>query len=151
MTRLVTDSAGEGGVADGRPGPRRADCCVRRRARRSPARAHVVKFRLADDEYELVNVAAARAGLSPSGYVARVGVDVARGQVRPLPVTTGAIVRELVEARTQLRRYGTLLNQAVAKLNATGETSPGLHAAQQRCEVAVEALRGATLRLAREH
>jgi len=106
--------------------------------------------RLSDEEFELVAVAAAQTGLTTTGYVAHTAVQVARGLVRPLPATTAQVVRELVEARTQLRRYGVLLNQAVAKLNATGETTPGLHAALDRCEVAVAALRDAVQRLGRE-
>ena len=88
-------------------------------------------------------------GLTPTGYVASTAVAVARGQVRPLPSGVGEVVRELVDARAQLVRYGVLLNQAVARLNATGEVDGALGAAARRCDEATAALRAATERLGR--
>jgi len=43
------------------------------------------------------------------------------------------VVRELVDARMQLVRFGVLLNQAVTKLNATGQVDDALVAAVRRC------------------
>ena len=50
-----------------------------------------------------------------------------------MPSGVGDVVRELVEARAQLVRYGVLLNQAVARLNATGDVDGSLGAAARRC------------------
>lgn len=91
-------------------------------------------------------MAAARAALNPTGYVARMAV--ARLRVRPLPADTGGTVRELVEAWTQLHRYATLLNQAVAKLHSTASAG-ALPAAVERCHAAVGALHAAVARLGR--
>jgi hypothetical protein len=122
-----------------------------RQRRRSPhvvPRPHAVFARLSDDEFDLVRIAAAGAGLTTTGYVAQMAVEVARGTVKPLPTSIGAVVRELIDATTQLRRYGVLLNQAVAKLNATGEAPVALPGAIERCDVAVAAVRDAVVRLA---
>jgi hypothetical protein len=105
--------------------------------------------RFSDEEFEVLALAAAATGLTPTSYVASTAVAVARGQVRPMPSGVGDVVRELVEARTQLVRYGVLLNQAVARLNATGQVDGSLVAAAQRCDQATAALRAATERLGR--
>jgi hypothetical protein len=95
-------------------------------------------------------VAAAATGVTPTSYVASSAVALARGQVRPMPAGVGDVMRELVEARTQLVRYGVLLNQAVARLNATGQVDASLAAAAQRCDAATSSLRSATERLGRQ-
>ena len=123
---------------------------VRRRRRQLTARPHAMLARFSDEEFEVLAVAAAAAGLTPTGYVASTAVAVARGQVRPMPSGVGDVVRELVDARAQLVRYGVLLNQAVARLNATGEVDGSLLAAAQRCDAATAAVRAATERLGRQ-
>jgi ABC-type transporter Mla subunit MlaD len=50
-----------------------------------------------------------------------VALAAARGTVPPTPSATRQALAELMAARTQLRRFGTNVNQAVAALNATGE------------------------------
>jgi len=77
---------------------------ARRRRRQSTARPHSVFARFSDEEFEVLAVAAATVGLTPTGYVASTAVAVARGQVRPLPSGVGDVMRELVEARAQLVR-----------------------------------------------
>lgn len=72
---------------------------------------------------------------------------VARGEVSPLPVTTGGIVRELVDARVQVRRFGTLVNQAVAALHSTGQVPVELLSAVGLCARAVNRLDEATAAL----
>jgi len=106
--------------------------------------------RFSVEEFEVLGVAAATAGLTPTSFVAARAVAVARGVVRPVPSGTAEVVRELVEARTQLVRFGVLLNQAVAKLNATGQVDGALVAAVQRCDAATGSLRAATERLGRQ-
>ena len=122
---------------------------ARRRRRQSTARPHAVFARFSAEEFEDLAVAAALAGVTPTSFVASTAVAVARGQVRPMPSGMGDVVRELVEARAQLVRYGVLLNQAVARLNATGEVDGALGAAARRCDEATVALRAATERLGR--
>jgi hypothetical protein len=121
----------------------------RRRRRQPTARPHAVFARFSDDEYEVLSVAAAAADVTMTSYVAGTAVLVARGQVRPLPSAMSDAVRELVDARLQLVRYGVLLNQAVARLNATGEVDGSLFAAAQRCDAATASVRAATERLGR--
>jgi len=122
-----------------------------RRRRQVVARPHAVFARFSVEEFEVVGVAAAAAaGLTPTSFVAARAVAVARGVVRPVPSGTAEVVRELVEARTQLVRFGVLLNQAVAKLNATGQVDGALVAAVQRCDAATASLRAATERLGRQ-
>jgi len=108
-----------------------------------------VFVRLSEEEFEVVGAAAAAVGLTPTSYVAASAVAVARGQVRPVPSGVGNVVRELVEARAQMVRYGVLLNQAVARLNATGEVDGSLVAAARRCDAATVSVRAATERLGR--
>ncbi len=134
-------------VTDGAGSARGAG--VRRRRRQATARPHAVFARFSAEEFEVVSVAAAGVGLTPTGYVASTAVAVARGQVRPVPSGVGDVVRELVEARAQLVRYGVLLNQAVARLNATGQVDGSLVAAAQRCDAATVSVRAATERLGR--
>jgi len=82
-------------------------------------------------------VAAAVGGLTPTGYAAKAAVDAALARTAPVPVRTADALRELLEARAQVRRFGVLVNQAVAKLNATGELSAELGAAVAACTRAV--------------
>ncbi len=97
----------------------------------------------------MLSIAAAVAGVTVTSFVGAQAVAVARGLVHPVPAATAEVVRELVAARTQLVRYGTLLNQAVARLHATGELDAGLLLAVQRCDQAAAAIRAATERLGR--
>jgi len=125
-------TADSGGAARGPRGPR-----TRRRLRESEQRVHRLTPRFSVEELEDVTVAAALEGLTPTGYVAKAAVDVARGRVRPTPSTTADALAELLEARAQVRRFGVLVNQAVARLNATGEADGALEAAVAACTRAV--------------
>ena len=122
---------------------------VRRRRRQVVARPRSVFARFSEEEFEVVSVAAAGVGVTPTSFVAAQAVAVARGLVCPVPSGVGEVVRELVEARTQLVRYGVLLNQAVARLHATGQVDGGL-AAAARCDAAMSSVRAATERLGRQ-
>ena len=123
---------------------------VRRRRRQVVARPRSVFARFSEEEFEVVSVAAAGVGVTPTSFVAAQAVAVARGLVCPVPSGVGEVVRELVEARTQLVRYGVLLNQAVARLHATGQVDGALVAAAARCDAATVSLRAATERLGRQ-
>lgn len=68
-------------------------------------------------------VAASAARLTPTGFVAMAGVAAATGQRPPGADPLREALIELMAARTQVRRFGVNVNQAVRELNATG-TAP---------------------------
>jgi hypothetical protein len=120
----MTDARGEAGDA---VAPRPA--AARRRCRQSSSRRRRVEFSLTDAEFAALCEAAAAAGLARGAYAARVAVGAALGQA-----DGGAggqqLLREalaqLSRCAIQVGRVGTNLNQAVAKLNATGTADPAL-------------------------
>ena len=65
-------------------------------------------------------------------------------ELTPLPASCRQLVQELVDARRQLQRYGTLLNQAVARLHSTGQAVE-LGPAVAGCERAVLRLQQAAV------
>lgn len=93
----------------------------RHREHSFPARGRRVTVRLGDEELAAIEVAAGRAGLTTAGYVGAVALAAARGTVPPAPSQTQQALTELMDARVQVRRFGTNVNQAVATLHATGE------------------------------
>ncbi len=110
----------------------------RHREHRFPGRKRPVQVRFAEEEYAAVVLAAGRAGLTPTGYVAAVALAAATGTVGPAGSETREALAELVAARVQVRRFGGNVNQAVAALNATGE-APGWLG--QAVELAARAVR----------
>jgi len=100
-----------------------------RRSRQPAPRGRTVRFDLNEDEFADLEAAAARAGLARGAFAADAALAVARG------ITTGAadqslrdVLGELIRAAGLVRRIGTNLNQAVARLNATGQHSADLTA-----------------------
>ena len=74
-----------------------------------------------------IEVAAAAIGMTPTGFVAEAALLAARGS-RLVPDAAiqdreafARLQRQLFEARTAVNRFGSNVNQAVAKLHATGE------------------------------
>ena len=108
------------------------------RDHRFPARGRRIPVRLDDTELAAIELAAGRAGLTPTGYVGAVALAAARGTVPPAPSQTRQALAELMAARTQLRRFETNVNQAVAALNATGESPEWL---AQAVELTARAVR----------
>jgi hypothetical protein len=106
---------------------------LRRRSRQAVPRPRVVQFSLTEEEFEDVSRAAARSGLARGAFAAEVTLASARG----LSARTSSPLREaLVEvmaAAGLVRRIGTNLNQAVARLNATGQRGEDLMSAAQFC------------------
>ena len=112
----------------------------RHRRHQSPARDHVVKVLYAPAERAAVEQAAGLAGLRPSSYVAWAAVTMAEQVLcqpsGPVDGSDGAservrsvsgdreLLAELIQARLALRRYGVLVNQAVAALHS-GAPVPG--------------------------
>jgi hypothetical protein len=108
-----------------------------------------VQFSLTETEFAEVSAAAARSGLARGAFAAGVTLAAARsGQV-----DTGVPLREaLVELMTAaglVRRIGTNLNQAVARLNATGQRSDDLLPAAQFCLRVIRRLDAAAEQLRR--
>lgn len=123
---------------------------VVRRRRQAVARPRSVLAKFSEAEFAVLGVAAAQAGLTPTGYVAARAVAVARGEVQPLPSDLGEAVLALVEARTALVRYGVVLNQVVAAVHSSGVVDRSLVEAVARCDEAAVSVRAATERLGRQ-
>ena len=106
---------------------------VRRRSRQAAPRPKLVQFTLTLEEFYEVSQAAERTGMARGTYAAYVTLaaarDVPERTVSPLNEALG----ELMAAAGLVRRIGTNLNQAVAKLNATGQRSEDLLPAAQFC------------------
>lgn len=98
-----------------------------RRSRETAKRPRRVEFTLTEEEFGELDAAALRAGLSRGAYAAQAALTVARGKAGG---QAGAPLREalaeLIRAAGLVRRVGVNLNQAVAKLNATGQPSGDL-------------------------
>ncbi len=105
----------------------------RRRSRQDAPRPRLVKFFLTDEELADLDGAANRAGLARGAFAAEATMAVARKTSPP----ENSVIREaLVEVMTAaglVRRVGTNLNQAVAKLNATGQRGDDLLPAAEFC------------------
>lgn len=118
-----------------------------RRRRRTSGRRRAVTVRLNDAEWELLAAAAGARGSALAAYMGLAALGVARGELTPLPSTTAELLRELSDARRQVQRFGVLVNQAVAKLHATGHAPPALGEALAVCARAVGRLDEAVLRV----
>jgi hypothetical protein len=106
---------------------------LRRRSLQAVPRPRVIQFSLTEEEFEDVRRAAARSGLARGAFAAEATLASARG----LSARTSSPLREaLVEVMAAVglvRRVGTNLNQAVARLNATGQCGDDLLPAAQFC------------------
>jgi hypothetical protein len=92
-----------------------------------------VQFSLTEAEFAEVSAAAARSGLARGAFAAGAALAAARdGQVDAGVPLREALV-EMMTAAGLVRRIGTNLNQAVARLNATGQRSDDLLPAAQFC------------------
>ena len=81
-----------------------------------------MEFSLTGAEFELLEAAAGRAGRAQGAYAAEAALAAARGG----PTNADTPLRELIRAPGLVRRIGVNLNQAVARLNATGQRSGDL-------------------------
>jgi hypothetical protein len=103
----------------------------RRRSRQAASRPKVVQSSLSEDEFEEVSAIASRSGLARGAFAAEATLAAARGvQAKAGSPLREALV-ELVSAAGLVRRVGTNLNQAVARLNATGQRGDDLLPAAQ--------------------
>jgi hypothetical protein len=115
----------------------------RRRSREETPRPCTVRFDLTEAEFAEVRQAAERAGLARGAYAAEATLAAARGTATTPDVPVRAALAEFVRAAGLVRRIGVNLNQAVAKLNATGQRSEDLLPYAQACLHRVERLNAA--------
>jgi len=97
-----------------------------RRSRQQARRLHRVEFSLTAEEFATLGAAADRAGLAKGAYAAEASMAAAEGAVTVADTALRDLLAELVRAAGLVRRIGVNLNQAVAKLNATGQRSGDL-------------------------
>lgn len=113
---------------------------VRRRSRQPVSRPKIVQFSLTVEEFESVSRAAAQTGLARGAYAAEVTLAAACGtESREAAPLREALV-DLMSAAGLARRVGTNLNQAVARLNATGQRGEDLLPAAEFCALVVRRL-----------
>jgi hypothetical protein len=105
----------------------------RRRSRQAVSRPRVIQFSLTEEEFDEISVAATRASLAHGAFAAEATLAAAHGtQARAGSPLRDALI-ELMAAAGLVRRVGTNLNQAVARLNATGQRGEDLLPAAQFC------------------
>ena len=97
-----------------------------RRPRQQAKRSCRVGFSLTGEEYALLEAAAGRAGRATAAYAAEAALTAAQGRSMEQDTLFHELLRELMRASGLVRRIGVNLNQAVAKLNATGQRSGDL-------------------------
>jgi hypothetical protein len=122
---------------------------VRRRSRQAVSRPRVVQFSLTEEEFEEISRAAQRSGLARGAFAAEAALASARGGEKPVWSPMREALLEVIAAAGLVRRIGTNLNQAVAKLNATGQRSEDLLPAAQFCTRVIRRLDDAAEQLRR--
>ena len=96
----------------------------RRRARQPVPRTRTVEFTLNNEEYAALVEAAGRAGMARRAYIATVVLEAAaNGTTVSGQDSLELVLIELMSAAGLVRRITANLNQAVAKLNATGQAT----------------------------
>jgi hypothetical protein len=113
---------------------------VRRRSRQAVPRPKTVQFSLTQEEFDHVSRAAAHAGIARGAFAAEVTLAAAGGAQARTASPLREVLDELMAAAGLVRRIGTNLNQAVAKLNATGQRSEDLLPAVGFCVRAIQRL-----------
>jgi hypothetical protein len=97
-----------------------------RRSRQLARRPYRVEFSLTGEEFDDLAAAAGRSGLARGAYAAEATLSVARGEACSTDSMLREALGEFIRAAGLVRRIGVNLNQAVAKLNATGQRSDDL-------------------------
>ena len=109
----------------------------RRRARQPVPRTRQVEVTLTGEEYAIIEAAARRAGMARRAYIAQAVLSAAaNGGPLGDRESLQQVLIELMRAAGLVRRVGTNINQAIAKLNATGQPAgdlPGYAAGTIRC------------------
>jgi uncharacterized protein (DUF1778 family) len=91
------------------------------RAHRSPRRSRAVLVRLDDEEYAAIAAAADQAGLTVAGYTAESALSHAHGCTTPTGDLRPTALKELIEARTQVRNQSNALRRALERAGSAGE------------------------------
>ena len=128
MASIIDDKAG------------RSEAQGSRRPRQQAKRSRRVGFSLTGEEYALLEAAAGRAGRATAAYAAEAALTAAQGRSMEQDTLLHELLRELIRASGLVRRIGVNLNQAVAKLNATGQHPAELVPVAQACLRRVERL-----------
>ena len=110
-----------------------AEEAVRRRSRQAVPRPKTVQFSLTQEEFDQLSNAATWAGMARGAFAAEVTLAAASGAQARTASPLRETLDELMAAAGLVRRIGTNLNQAVAKLNATGQRSDDLLPAAEFC------------------
>ena len=99
----------------------------RRRARQPVPRTRRVEVTLTGEEYTIIEEAARRAGLARRAYIAQAALAAAAngGPLGDRESLRRALI-ELMRAAGLVHRIGTNINQAIAKLDATGQPAGNL-------------------------
>jgi len=105
---------------------------ARRRTRSTPPRDVVVRVKFTTAEKTTLDQAAAQAALSLGAYVGQAAMDAAEHRAAPVDTVLRELLLELMRLSGLVRRAGTNLNQAVARLNSTGQPGPDLAPAADR-------------------
>jgi hypothetical protein len=109
----------------------------------------LVKFFLTDEELAKLDEAAGQAGLARGAFAAEVTMAAAHGRPAQISTPLREVLVELMSAAVLVRRVGTNLNQAVARLNATGQRGEDLLPAAQFCVRVIRRLDEAAERVRR--
>ena len=121
----------------------------RRRSRQGVSRPKVVQFSLTEEEFEQVSASAAQSGMARGAFAAEATLAAARGESARASSPLREALVELMSAAGLVRRVGTNLNQAVARLNATGQRGDDLLPAAQFCVRVIRRLEEAAEQLRR--
>jgi hypothetical protein len=106
-------------------------------------RPKVVQFSLTLEEFEQVSEAASRLGLARGAFAAEVTLAAVKGAQARVASPLREALAELMAAAGLVRRIGTNLNQAVARLNATGQRGEDLLPSAEFCVRVIRRLDGA--------
>ena len=127
---------------------------ARQRPRQSPEkkRLHQPNTRFNDEEFALIQSAAARCNLSVAGFLARAALAAARDLDRTSAEIADEreVITALFDSRRRLGWAGSNLNQAVRALNS-GADAPQLDAAVAAVRRAADAAHDAASRLIEHH
>jgi len=104
-----------------------------RRPRQQARRCYRVEFSLTAGEFAALQEAAGRVGLARGAFAAQVVLAHVSGSAAGPQAPGREALRELLRAAGLVRRIGVNLNQAVARLNATGQRPGELDACARVC------------------
>jgi hypothetical protein len=111
-----------------------------RRSRQATPRPHLVKFFLADEELAELSAAAGHVGMARGAFAAEAALAAAHGSAAQVGSPLRDALVELMRAAGLVRRIGVNLNQAVARLNSTGQRGDDLAPAAGMCSRVIRRL-----------